>query len=117
MAGGLELSRAPNFKAQRRETDVNTISKSIMGGVAAIALMTLGAGAYAQTPAPAGDAAKSGSMASAKAKMSAEDKATMKKCKAMTADARAADKACTSFMTAHPDVVWEDKGATADKPK
>ena len=116
MAVGPEIIRAPTFKAQRRETDVNTISKSIMGGVAAIALITLGSGAYAQAPAPSADAAKSGAMASAKAKMSAEDKATMKKCKAMTADARAADMACKSLMAAHPDVTW-DKGATADKPK
>ena len=96
---------------------MNTISKSITGGIGAIALMALAGSAYAQAPAPSGDAMKRGAMASEKPKMSSADMATMKKCKAMTADAMAADTKCKALVAAHPDAMSGDKGKPAEKPK
>lgn len=96
---------------------MKTIFKSMTGGIGAIALMALAGSAYAQTPPPSSDAMKSGAMASEKPKMSSADKATMKKCKAMTADAMAADAQCKALMAAHPDAMSGDKGKSAEKPK
>ena len=96
---------------------MNTISKSMVGGVGAIALMALGGAAYAQAPAAAAGATKSGTMASEKSKMSPEDMAAAKKCKAMTPDAMAADAKCKALMAAHPHMASGEKAKAAEKPK
>jgi hypothetical protein len=117
-AGGpWSLSTYENLNPWQREAWMNTISRSMIGGVGAIAVMAFGCGAYAQTPAPSTDAMKSGAMASEKPKMSSADKATMKKCKAMTAEAMAADTKCKAFMAAHPDAMSSDKDNPGEKPK
>lgn len=96
---------------------MNTISKSMLGGIAAMAVMALGGSAYAQAPAPAADATKSGTMASEKSKMSTEDMAAAKKCKAMTPEAMAADAKCKALMAAHPHMASGEKTKPAEKPK
>jgi hypothetical protein len=53
-------------------------------------------------------------MSSAMSKLSAEEKETLKKCKAMSHDAMMGDAKCKALKEAHPDLA---KDKMASKPK
>ncbi|MFI4963753.1 MAG: hypothetical protein ACHP9T_00160 [Caulobacterales bacterium] len=81
-------------------------TKTLMCGIAAMALMAGGGAAYAQTtPMKSGDSMKGGAMASSHMKMSKSDMKMMKKCEAMGHDQMMADAKCRAMMDAHPDMM------------
>ncbi len=92
------------------------ISRTCLAALAAASFATYGVAAYAQAPATSTDTAKSGAMSSAMSKLSPEEKETLKKCKAMSHDAMAADTKCKALVDAHPDLMAKDK-MSSSKPK
>jgi hypothetical protein len=90
------------------------ISRTWLAALAATSFATYGVAAYAQAPAASSDTAKSSAMSSAMSKLSAEEKETLKKCKAMSHDAMMGDAKCKALKEAHPDLA---KDKMASKPK
>jgi hypothetical protein len=105
----------PDFPRRRRDL-VKQVSRTWLAALAAASFATYGAAAYAQAPATSSDTPKTGAMSSTKSKLSTEEKATLKKCKAMSHDAMMADANCKALADAHPDLVAKDRMSTS-KPK
>ena len=94
-----------------------TLSRTLARCLVTGAILSCSAGAFAQTPAPAADASKSGVMASDKAKLSKDEQATLKRCKGMSHDAMMGDEKCKTLLDAHPTLAPQDKSMSVSKPK